>query len=148
MNIVYFDMDGVLADWVKAFEARVDIPIVEFNKMSKAERRAIKEEHVRADFFRGLEPIERGVEMFHRFRRINNLYVEVLTAVGDVDNLNVTKAKLAWAREHLGPDVNVRTVHKAHDKVAYVGNGNILIDDRDASLVPWRDAGGIAFKFI
>lgn len=145
---VYFDLDGVLSDWVKAFEFMTGIPVDEFAKMSKEQRLAIKEEHVRADFFRNLEPIEHGLDMFRVFNRLANVDVEILTAVGDVEPFGVITAKIDWVREYLCPHVKINTVHKSKDKAVWATKGAVLIDDRDDALIPWREAGGIGWKFI
>lgn len=145
---VYFDLDGVLADWVKAFEAKVGIPIAVFNEYSHEERLVVKEAHVRSDFFAALEPIEHGLKMFRMFDSLANVNVEVLSAVGDVDPHVVGNAKVAWVKEHLGDHVPVHLVHKSKDKARFAGPHAILIDDRDASLDPWVEAGGHGFKFV
>ncbi len=147
MKTVYFDLDGVLADWVSAFESKANIPIDEFNKLSHEERLAVKEVHVRADFFAALEPIEHGVRMFRMFDNLANVNVEILTAVGDVEPFMVGAVKIAWVKELLGEHVPVHLVHKSKDKARFAGPDAILIDDRDASLEPWIEAGGYGYKF-
>lgn len=147
MKTVYFDLDGVLADWVKAFEAKVGIPIDEFNELSHEERLVVKKEHVRGDFFAALEPIEHGMAMFRLFDSLSNVNVEVLSAVGDVEPLIVGAVKIAWVKHHLGDHVPVHLVHKSKDKARFAHADAILIDDRDASIDPWVAAGGYGYKF-
>lgn len=67
--------------------------------------------------------------------------VIILTATGHTP-IGVGEQKLEWYKKHY-PDLKVELVRKSSDKARYAEAGRILIDDRDKSIDPWVDAGGI-----
>ena len=59
------------------------------------------------------------------------------------------KGKEEWVREHLGDHVKVIVERdKWKYAVAEDGTGNVLIDDTESKVVPWRERGGIAIHHV
>jgi hypothetical protein len=59
------------------------------------------------------------------------------------------KGKEEWVKEHLGDHVRVIVERdKWKYAVAEDGTGNILIDDTENKVVPWRERGGIAIHHV
>lgn len=59
-TIIYFDMDGVLADFDLAYRQVMGVPVSEFNKLPCAKKDKIKEDIFSYDYFRNMKPIQKG----------------------------------------------------------------------------------------
>lgn len=149
---IYFDMDGVLCDWVDAYKKVMpDLPLEKFNSMSKGEKDIIKDKIFGYDFFRDMKPIKKGVDMFKDYvSKGNDVYI--LSAVGDTKHIKeIEKAKKEWIKEYLGPKVKCFFVDKVENKSIKKLDGyseHILIDDRKKAIDAWNKAGGIGILFI
>lgn len=154
---LYFDMDGVLADFDTA-RARIIPDAPDVNRSSSeltAEARAFKERLYDAmqkdrDFYYQLEPHEGALAMY---RALAHLEPVVLTAAPsrfqDDDFRCAADAKWRWCQKHLGLSERDRFVcTTSAEKASYVGYApgslQILIDDRESNCRAWEDAGGTA----
>lgn len=153
MNVsakVSFDMDGVLCDWVHAFESNCDIPLEVFNNMATAEKNAIKETLFTYDFFRNMRPIARGMQMLAAEMRAKLTEVDILSASGWINAEEVRRAKLDWIAEHIG-EIDVKFVDKVEMKGQHVDANysvHILVDDRQKAIDAWNAAGGAGYLFV
>jgi len=144
----YFDLDGVVADWVAGFEAAFDININEFNELDKAERHEYKK-LLSYDFFRNLPVIAHGVAMFNDYVAEHGIEnVAILSAHGDYNVTEVIEAKIEWVKEHLSADVAVFLVPKLEDKAFFATEDDLLIDDRERAVDAFVAAGGRAILFV
>jgi len=66
----------------------------------------------------------------------------ILTATG-VPEAPAAAEKIRWVHDNLSGFDNIHTVKKSIMKAAYAEPNHILIDDREKSIQPWREAGGI-----
>jgi 5'(3')-deoxyribonucleotidase len=143
---VSFDMDGVLCDWVHAFESNCDVPLEVFNTMATAEKNAIKEALFTYDFFRNMRPIAKGMAMLAE----NIEFADILSASGYINAAEVRRAKLDWIAEHVG-DIEVKFVDKVEMKGQHVDSNidvHILVDDRQKAIDAWVAAGGRGVLFV
>lgn len=140
----YVDLDGVLADWLKAFNDANICSIEEFNKMSKQEKFDIKEKLFTYDFFRNMRPINAGKRLFNNVSA-NYKYVYILSAVGDSSNVDeIARAKTEWVREHICEDVEILFVDKVQNKHTAIKRGihtHVLYDDRLEAIKSWQEKG-------
>ena len=146
---VSYDMDGVLCDWVHAFESNCDIPLEVFNTMATAEKNAIKETLFTYDFFRNMRPIAKGMQMLAS-SIANEHAVDILSASGWINADEIRRAKLEWAAEHIG-DIEVNFVDKVEMKGEHVDSSyatHILVDDRQKAIDAWEYAGGAGILFV
>ena len=152
MNNYYFDLDGVLADWVGGFNECANISLNEFNEISKQERDAIKVNLFNYDFFRDLNPLQSGIALIHdHIKKYGVDRVFVLSATGHINVDEVKKAKIDWLHEHIPELENAIFVPKLEDKpkAVVIGNANnhILYDDRKRAIEAW-DSFGLQFQGI
>ena len=142
-RIVYFDMDGVLADFdgafYKLFGKTTDVGDEELWRLI--------ETYGKARFFMGL-PWLPGSEQMFKYAYDNFLQVKILSATGKSDAVDgqTTKGKLAWLRHHI-PSLrmdDIILVPNKHKKRHYSKPGDIIIDDNETVIQEWTRKGGIA----
>lgn len=109
--IIYIDMDGVLADYDKAFsEIRSSHPDVSYPQSLP-------------QFFENLEPIDGAIDAFHQLNNKHDVYI--LTAPSNRNPLSYTEKRL-WVEKHLGFDITERLIICSNKGLL---KGDILIDD-------------------
>jgi hypothetical protein len=149
VEAIYFDMDGVLADFARGIREILgtEPPVQGADKAADAELfGAIREI---PNFYRRLRPIQPALELFFDLRREYGDRVEVLTGVPNPEFGVVTASddKMDWAREFLGPEVVVHTVLRREKAQFAKGPGSVLIDDYPRNIAEWRAAGGTGVLF-
>lgn len=144
----YFDMDGVLADWVDQYNSVSDMPLSEFNSLSREDRELIKMDLFDYNFFYNMQPIQSGLDLLNE--KINQGFdVCILSASGRVNRDEVIRAKKDWISLHIG-NINAMFVDKVEMKSQKMDQNiaeNILIDDRQIAIDAWNQAGGIGILF-
>ncbi|UKZ10847.1 putative DNA repair exonuclease [Vibrio phage C-ZP2022] len=149
--VVYFDMDGITHNWRK--EILKEYP--QFKNIDELNKHPDKDKLVRAvydkypDFFRDLEPMNRGLDMAVRLIG-NGINVKFLTAVDPVgESRSIRRGK----RESLTMALKERGVSKLPDiiytedsagKKFYAEPQAILVDDYLVNIKEWQAAGGYA----
>lgn len=109
--VIYVDMDGVLADYDRAYEeVRKCIPATEYPQSVPG-------------FFKGLHPIQDAITGFQALSQHHDTYV--LTAPSNRNPLSYTEKRL-WVEEHLGVDAIERLIICSNKGLL---KGDILIDD-------------------
>jgi 5'-nucleotidase len=111
MKTIYIDMDGVLCDFVSAYNRdKKEFPEQEYPQSQ-------------IGFFLNLKPIEGAIESFKELEKHFNVWI--LTRPSVQNPLCYTE-KALWVKNHLGIDVQRRTI-MATDKSLL--KGDYLIDD-------------------
>lgn len=136
---LFLDSDGVLAD----FDARA-IEILDGRRIHEVPKgllwaRIERYDREVAKFFETL-PLMTGAERLVAFAQENFDFGGILTATGYTPKDGAAQ-KCRWYAQHF-PGVNVICVDKSPDKAAHALNA-ILVDDRQKSLDPWVEKGGI-----
>lgn len=136
---LYLDSDGVLA----SFTSRV-IEILDGRNIHEVSKgllwsRIEKYDRDVQKFFEHLDLMP-GAEKLVEFAKANFENVAILTATGYTPK-DAAAQKHRWYAKNF-PEVHVICVAKSSDKAAYAQDA-ILVDDREKSLEPWRQAGGI-----
>lgn len=145
----YFDMDGVIADWVSAYEAVAPMPLEDFNALSREEREVFKRDFFTYEFFRNMPVLEKGMKLLRDFID-GGAVVTILSATGRVNKEEVMCAKLEWVKEHLGDSIVVEFVDKVEQKHLKMNPDysiHVLIDDRQQAIDAWKDHNGIGLLF-
>jgi 5'-nucleotidase len=150
--IVYLDMDGVLADFDRAFIDRFGVDPNDMPKDEKWEK--IKEYNDTVeDWFLSLEMMPDAGELL-KFVTANFTHVQILTASGTTLE-DAPYQKRTWIDDNVG-SIRVNVVKKGKDKAVYANSyvpaidddykfqKAILIDDREKTIKPFVAAGGKA----
>lgn len=109
--IIYIDMDGVLADYDKAFaEVRSTQPEVDYPQSLP-------------QFFENLEPIAGAIDAYFKLCKKHDVYI--LTAPSNRNPLSYTEKRL-WVENHLGFEATERLIICSNKGLL---KGDVLIDD-------------------
>lgn len=150
INKIYFDMDGVLADFDRGIEELCLI-----KKQKQGEVGAISDDAlwdaVRAvdNFYDKLEPVNGAVEMFKTLRAKYGDRCEILSAVPK-PHRNIPTAredKIKWVKRLLSEQVVINLVYRAEKQEYVKDKGCILIDDYQINVDEWNEAGGTGILF-
>lgn len=155
-TIIYFDMDGVIADfntrYIKQSYIKGNYPsLYDFGKLSKEDKDEIKEELFTYEFFRNMAPLSKGLELLKYYQK-NYPNVVILSAVGSSSHSEeIELAKREWLKEHVG-GITAHFVNKTEDKFNITKlypsfSNHLLVDDRTKAVDPWIAKGGIGVLF-
>lgn len=148
VRTIYFDMDGVLADWVDGFEKLFpQVPYGEYNVLSREGQKAYRHEiDGNGYFYRQLRPFSKVIEALLELKKLG-YQVEILSSVGEIFPELVIEQKQAWLKEHVKIDVVANFVNKSELKARYAHKNALLLDDRARSVEPFLKAGGKSIIF-
>ena len=139
---VYFDMDGILSDWVARFEEEFDVSYEEYNNNPKSYLGIKRQIAQIPDFYENMnhmkwvcvlnDLVELGVD------------VEILTSVGRLNVPSVIAQKKQFLINNALGSVPFNYTFSSKEKAYFANENTILIDDREKSLIPFAESGGIA----
>lgn len=135
---VYFDLDGVLANFDKAAESILgtdNIYKFEFVYGPEAFWNALNHS---GDFFEKLEPTSGAKRMLDAAR---GYPTGIITALPKTKQDLVRLQKKAWVATHLSPELPVICC-RTHEKPEFCAPGDIMIDDRALNKKAWEAKGG------
>lgn len=142
---IYFDMDGVLADFHGGVENICHIKSVNQAYATKEQDdaifNAIKEvEH----FYDRLEPLPGALELFNRVYNDYGTKCEILTGIPKPKRGIVTAGedKINWIHRLFAKDVKVNIVFREQKREFCNGKDYILIDDYGKNIQEWESFGG------
>lgn len=144
---IYFDMDGVLADFDGYLRAHnmPHKPMNSYNpQVDDLMWTAIRSV---PHFYLQLAPNMDAVQLFNTMRVKYNC--EVLTAK-PAEKRGITTAeedKREWVHRYLGADVKVNVTTWRDKKNYCVGKGSILLDDFNKTVEAWNAAGGTGILY-
>ena len=143
---IYFDMDGVLADFNRGVVELCGMkPMQPGKKLSPEEDDEMWEGIRKTGYFYDMLELMPGAKQL--FDTVYGLYgdrCEILTGIPKPKRGIVTAGedKIRWVRRMLSKDVVVNIVYR-HQKPEYCsGTDCILIDDLDQNILAWEEIGG------
>lgn len=148
---IYFDMDGVLADFdrgvaeLAGFDKRHgqgECP-EEDDLMWDAVRKVDR-------FYDRLEPIAGSIGLFCDLHALYGDRCEILTGIPTPRRGMPTSGedKISWVRRFLPAGVTVNVVYRREKRNFCKGAGSVLIDDFSRNVSEWEDQGGTGILFV
>ena len=142
---VYFDMDGVLADFAKGLRdmCGMDAPVQGAGSDDAVFDAIRRIPH----FYLNLEPNQGVVDLFRMLDDIEGISCAVLTGIPKPSRgiADAEQDKREWVERHLGPETEFIAVERRH-KADYAKD-SILIDDYPPNIGEWEAAGGCGILF-
>lgn len=134
---LYFDLDGVMADFDAHFPATFGL-----DHRGLADDAMWATINAHPSYFRDM-PLCAGAKVF--FDRISWMEPIILTACPRSNYAHVARQKRAWVREHLSSTCTVLPVMGGRNKGLFMhAVGDILIDDFERNTKAWEEEGGVA----
>lgn len=143
IKTIYFDLDGVLADYDGYYRYLFGGSRAEHGEEeSRIKIRSIN------NWYEKLPLMNDGLKVWN-FINQRHSDVRILTASGR-DNPAAGLQKIRWCADKLSiPSTEVFVVSHSEEKAKFASEGMILIDDTlERSILPWVNAGGIGIHHI
>ena len=148
VDMIYFDMDGVLADFDRGVRELCHMEAQPQNGKRSAKADDMMWDAIREidHFYDRLELMPGAKEMFDVLYGKYGDRCEILTGIPRAERGLVTAAedKINWTRRLLSEQVKVNAVLRRQKIGFCTGPEAILIDDRQKTIIEWRDQGGTA----
>ena len=147
MNVekIYFDMDGVLADFGRGVAELCGIaPPEKQDEDPAADEIMWAEVKKIPHFYDKLELMSGAKEMFDTVYGKYGDKCEILTGIPKERRgiIGAAEDKIKWVRRMLSEDIVIHTVYKVDKKNYAKGEGYILIDDLEPTVETWNTCGG------
>ena len=148
---IYFDMDGVLADFNRGV---LEMFGIDAGDQEAPDRKVLDDRMFAAiaatpHFYLRLEPVEGMLDILKELISGYGDKVEILTGIPKPERNVVTAAedKVEWVRKLVSKDIKVNTVLR-REKMKYAkGPRTILVDDMKMNIREWTEAGGTGIRF-
>ena len=147
---IYFDMDGVLADF--------DRGVVELCGLEPSDQ-AIRDEEKTNElyaamrrfdhFYDELKPIPGAIELFEELYKKYGNKCEILSGIPKPKRgiINAGTDKIHWCERLLPEGVKANIVFREEKHQYCIGKEAILIDDLQTNIDEWEAAGGTGIWF-
>lgn len=135
MITLYLDMDGVLADFHKAY--------IKYDP-NKDDRKKFRASVMEYKIFEDLDFMPDTQELLNHVSKLHGINVEILTSMGTHDPIQGEEAKrqkLKWLNAKNIP-YKANFVRSKEEKANYATPNSILIDDSVGCISPFIRAGG------
>ena len=135
MITLYLDMDGVVANFDKAYRAYDPL---------KEDRKKFRSAVMDYKIFEDLEPMPNTNILLSHVSTLRGVKIEMLTSMGTFDPAQGAEAKrqkLVWLRKH-NITYKANFVRSKQEKANYATPESILIDDSVGCIDPFVRAGG------
>ena len=149
---IYFDMDGVLADFDRGVRE-----LCHMEPQSQNGKRDTKIDDLMWDalrkvdhYYDKLELMPGAKEMFDRVYETYGDRCEILTGIPKPKRgmEGAAEDKVTWVRRLLSKDVVVHTVYREEKPQYCSGKNCILIDDLKANIASWEEIGGTGIVHV
>ena len=147
---IYFDMDGVLANFAKGIRDFGGFdPAVQGESNEKLDDLVWDVVRATEHFYDRLEPIPGSFELLRKVYAKYGDDCQILSAVPKPKRNNPTAGddKRKWVARLLSPDIKVNIVLRKEKSDYCKGADSILIDDYDKNIAEWNAMGGTGILF-
>lgn len=149
---IYFDMDGVLADFDRGVKELCGMePQSQNGKRSQTRDEAMWEKIRTIDhFYDKLELMPGAKELFDTVYRKYGDRCEILTGIPKPRRgiFTAGEDKINWVRRVLSEDATVNIVYREEKPQYCKGKEDILIDDAAQNIRQWEEIGGTGILHI
>lgn len=148
---IYFDLDGVLADFERGVRELCGMEAPKQGVRRKAGADDAMWEAIReiGDFYGRLELVPGAKEMFDALYARYGNRCEVLTGVPKPRRqiLTAGEDKIHWVHRHLAKDLVVHITYRQEKPNYCKGEGYVLLDDHPKTISNWERSGGTGILF-
>lgn len=147
---IFFDMDGVIVDFMGGVEELCGIPAKDQSFASVHQDDAMWEKIKEIDhFYYKLKAIPGMVEFVKELYEEYGDNCQILTGMPKLRRgiLNADDDKRRWIAERVSLDIKVNVCFKEEKKNFVDGPDCILVDDLPANIADWKAAGGSGILF-
>lgn len=147
--MIYFDMDGVLADFDRGVNELCGFTPDAQGGGRDADDRLFAAIRKVDHFFRKLKPVDGAKELFADVHKRYGDRCKILTAIPKKERgiTDAAEDKIDWVRKNLSEEVSVYTVSRKEKKNYCFGPEDVLIDDYQKNIDEWEQAGGTGILF-
>lgn len=146
---IYFDMDGVLADFNKGVYDLTDYDGILDKDQQKSDGVWDYIKKV-PNFYFKLEPFWDTIELFKDLQKKYGSKCEILTGLPKPNRgiLTAGEDKILWVKKYMGDDIKVNLVMREEKQNFCKNKSCILIDDLPRNVNEWREKGGEGILFV
>lgn len=144
---IYLDIDGVLSDFAKGVSGLLGREFtIGHRDVCKEEETIMWEAIIHAQkhghrFWANLPLLPDAMMLWEYVKGYRPAFLTATEKYGEL--MNVAPQKREWVTNHFGEGHEINIVVKAREKATFSGLNQIIIDDREKVVGPWREAGGI-----
>lgn len=148
---IYFDMDGVLADFQRGVKELAGVEPLDQSTSTEEEDKLMWEKIASVPhFYDRLELMPGAKEMFDHLYGKYGDKCEILTGIPKPKRgiQDAGADKISWVRRNLSKDIKVNIVYSEDKKNYCTGSRSILIDDLYDNLMNWFKMGGTPIRYV
>ena len=141
ISMIYLDMDGVIADFVKRYKELYRMEPKEAEK--KKEFNKFFDEFIATKQFETLDLMPGAMDGLTFLRKHLTVPTQILSSTANEARYDeISKQKLIWLNTH-GVTFSANFVPGKRHKYKFAGPDKIIIDDTESVINQWKEAGGI-----
>jgi beta-phosphoglucomutase-like phosphatase (HAD superfamily) len=140
VSVIYLDMDGVIADFVKRYKELYNMLPKEAEKHKKFDK--FFDEFIATQQFASLDLMPGAEEGLEFLRKANVLTQMLTSSASEKRHDDISKQKMLWLEKH-GITFHPIIVPGKRLKQNYATPDAILIDDTEINITQWTAKGGI-----
>lgn len=151
LNKIYFDMDGVLADFDDFVKNQLGMEYsAEQRHWLPNDDEMWEKARNTSHFYYQLKLMDGAKELFDMVFGKYGSQCEILTGIPKPKRgLTTAKEdKIAWVRQYLSSDIVVNVVYKEEKPQFCTGKDCILIDDTQRNITEWEQSGGTGILHV
>jgi hypothetical protein len=141
ISMIYLDLDGVVADFVKRYKELYRMEPKEAEK--KKEFNKFFDEFIATKQFETLDLMPGAMDGLTFLRKHLTVPTQILSSTANEARYDdISKQKLIWLNTH-GVTFSTNFVPGKRHKYKFAGPDKIIIDDTESVIDDWKKAGGI-----
>ena len=148
---IYFDMDGVLANFNKGVIDLLHLkPINQSDPFDYKKTNALYAKMRTVDhYYNMLEPIQEAVDLLLELYEKYGDDVQILTAIPKPHRgiITASEDKINWTKRLISDKIKINICYRAEKANFCTGADCILIDDYDKNIREWEALGGTGILY-